>query len=111
MIYELRIYTVVPGRMDAIRQRFSKHTLGIFERLGMQVCDFWEDWNEQPKLYYIMEYASMEERTRQWEQFSADPEWMEVKRNSELDGKIVEKIETVFMKRAEFFKSTETFGD
>jgi hypothetical protein len=104
MIYELRIYTIHPGRIDAIRKRFSEHTLGIFARLGMQVCDFWEDLEEQPKLYYTMKYESMEERTRQWEAFSQDKEWNEVKRISELDGKIVESVEQIFMKRAEYFK-------
>ncbi|MCY9668576.1 NIPSNAP family protein [Paenibacillus alginolyticus] len=103
MIYELRIYTILPGRIDAIRERFSAHTLGIFARLGMQVCDFWEDLEAEPKLYYTMKYESMEERTRQWEIFSQDKEWNEVKQRSELDGKIVERIEQIFMKRAEYF--------
>ncbi|MCZ8516052.1 NIPSNAP family protein [Paenibacillus filicis] len=105
MIYELRIYTILPGRIDAIRKRFSDHTLGIFARLGMQVCDFWEDLEEHPKLYYTMNYESMEERTRQWEAFSQDEEWNEVKQKSELDGKIVERVEQIFMKKADYFKS------
>ncbi|MDU0199449.1 NIPSNAP family protein [Paenibacillus sp. PFR10] len=103
MIYELRIYTMYPGRVDAIRKRFSDHTLSIFARLGMQVCDFWEDLEEQPKLYYTMKYESMEERTRQWEAFSQDKEWNEVKQKSEQDGKIVASVEQIFMKRADYF--------
>lgn len=70
----------------------------------MQVCDFWEDLQEQPKLYYTMQYESMEERTRQWEVFMQDKEWNEVKRLSEQDGKIVEFVEQIFMKRADYFK-------
>jgi hypothetical protein len=104
MVYELRIYTILPGRIDAIRKRFSDHTLGIFARLGMQVCDFWEDLEEQPKLYYTMKYESMEERTRQWETFSQDKEWNEVKQKSEQDGKIVDSVEKIFMKRADYFR-------
>ncbi|MFC5648674.1 NIPSNAP family protein [Paenibacillus solisilvae] len=103
MIYELRIYTILPGRIDAIRKRFSDHTLGIFDRLGMQVCDFWEDLEERPKLYYTMKYESIEERTSQWEAFSQDKEWNEVRQRSEQDGKIVERVESVFMKRADYF--------
>lgn len=105
MIYELRIYTILPGRIDAIRKRFSDHTLGIFDRLGMEVCDFWEDLEAQPKLYYTMRYENMEERKRQWEAFSQDKEWNEVKQQSEKDGKIVEKVEQVFMKRADYFSA------
>jgi hypothetical protein len=104
MVYELRIYTIFPGRLDAIRKRFTDHTFGIFSRLGMQVCDFWEDLEEQPKLYYTMKYESMEERTRQWETFSQDKEWNEVKQKSEQDGKIVEHVEKIFMTRADYFK-------
>jgi hypothetical protein len=104
MIYELRIYTILPGRINAIRERFSDHTLGIFARLGMQVCDFWEDLEEQPRLYYTMKYESLEVRTRLWETFSQDKEWIEVRQKSEQDGKIVERVEQIFMKRAEYFR-------
>lgn len=103
MLFELRIYTMYPRRMDAINARFSNHTLGIFQRLGMKVCDFWVDQNGLPKLYYIMEYENMDERKRQWEAFKQDPVWIEVKRKSEEIGPIVEKIEEIFMKRADYF--------
>ncbi len=32
MIYELRIYTVVPGRMPNLLARFQDHTLGLWEK-------------------------------------------------------------------------------
>ncbi|TVY01883.1 NIPSNAP family protein [Paenibacillus cremeus] len=105
MLHELRIYTMYPGRLDAIEQRFSQHTLGIFERLGMKVTDFWIDQTGLPKLYYVMEYADMEERQRQWNAFRTDPEWNEIKRKSEESGPIVEKLEEIFMTRAPYFKA------
>jgi hypothetical protein len=46
----------------------------------------------------------MEERTRQWETFSQDKEWNEVKQKSEQDGKIVDSVEKIFMKRADYFR-------
>jgi hypothetical protein len=103
MLYELRIYTMHAGRMDAILHRFGQHTLGIFERLGMKVYDFWIDQTGLPKLYYVMEYKDMEERQQQWDSFRQDPEWIEVKLKSEKSGPIVEKLEEIFMKHAEFF--------
>ncbi|MCM3626225.1 NIPSNAP family protein [Paenibacillus glycanilyticus] len=103
MIYELRIYKIYPGKIDAIRQRFSEHTFRIFERLGMQVCDFWEEMEEQPKLYYMMKYESMEERIRQWEMFAQDKEWNDVKQKSEQNGKIVERVDQIFLKRADYW--------
>lgn len=103
MIFELRIYTMFPMKWDAINDRFSNHTLHIFNRLGLKVIDFWESIEDQPKLYYVMEYENMEERKLQWELFANDPEWKEVRSKSEETGPIVEKVETVFMKRSEYF--------
>lgn len=105
MIFELRIYTIHEGKMEAIQKRFEQHTLGIFERLGMQVYDFWLDETGLPKLYYVMQYKNREERDRQWDAFRQDPEWIEVKRKSEQSGPIVDRIEEMMMKRAPFFRS------
>ncbi|WP_260410866.1 NIPSNAP family protein [Cohnella xylanilytica] len=104
MLYELRIYTILEGRMDAIQQRFERHTLGIFERLGIKVADLWIDQTGHPKLYYVIEYKNMEDRQLKWGTFVQDPEWVEVKRKSEESGPIIEKIEEIFMRRAEFFR-------
>jgi hypothetical protein len=90
--------------MEAIEQRFSEHTLGIFGRLGMKVGDFWVDQEGQPKLYYVMEFTDRAERDRQWDTFRQDPEWNEVKRKSEESGPIVESVEEIFMQRADYFR-------
>jgi hypothetical protein len=104
MLYELRIYTMHPERLDAIQDRFSKHTLGIFQRLGMKVYDFWVDANNEPKLYYIMEFRDMDERNTRWDTFKHDSEWIEVKSKSEESGPIVKGIEEIFMHRADYVK-------
>lgn len=102
MLYELRIYHIYPGRMDAIHKRFSNHTLNLFKKHGMKTVDFWEDAEGNNKIYYILEHKDMESRTRNFEAFINDPEWIEVKRLSELDGPIVEKVESFFMKRVPY---------
>lgn len=103
MLYELRIYTMYEGKMEAIQQRFSQHTLTIFERLGIKVTDFWIDQTGLSKLYYVLAYKDMDERQQLWGTFRQDPEWIEVKRKSEEDGPIVENIQEIFMTRASFF--------
>jgi hypothetical protein len=103
MIYELRIYTLFPLKWDAINDRFANHTLGIFKRLGMKVTDFWESIEDQPKLYYVMEFESKEDRKLKWELFANDPEWKEVSSKTEEAGPIVDKIETVFLRQSEYF--------
>jgi hypothetical protein len=36
LIYELRIYDVVPGKLPALNDRFAKITSGYFEKHGMK---------------------------------------------------------------------------
>jgi hypothetical protein len=105
MLYELRIYTMYSDRMDAIKNRFADHTFGIFKRRGLKVYDFWIDANNEPKLYYIMEYKDIEDRNTRWNAFREDPEWVEVKTNSEISGPIVKEVQEIYMHRADFFKS------
>ena len=37
MIYELRTYQVVPGKMKNLNDRFANITVPLFEKHGMQV--------------------------------------------------------------------------
>lgn len=104
MLYELRIYYIHPGRMQAINDRFANHTLNIFSRIGMKVTDFWEDTDaENNKLVYVLEFANREERDAKFEIFRNDPEWQKARNESELDGAIVERVESVFLKQAAYF--------
>ena len=92
MIYELREYTAVPGRMPALVSRFKDHTLGIFARLGMEVVfmsvtELGADSSNE--LVYVMKFDSYDDMATKWAAFRADREWNEVRRASEADGPIV----------------------
>jgi hypothetical protein len=41
MLYELRIYECVPGRLPDLNNRFSTITLKIWERHGIKQAGFW----------------------------------------------------------------------
>ncbi|MDA3852062.1 MAG: NIPSNAP family protein [Spirochaetaceae bacterium] len=101
MIYELRIYDIHPGRMDNIKKRFEEKTLALFEKQQMIVLDFWQDLNAD-KIYYVVQHDDVESRNRNFDAFLNDPEWLETKRLSELDGPIVQKVESFLMSRIPF---------
>jgi hypothetical protein len=104
MLHELRIYYIHQGKMQAINDRFSNFTLRIFAKHGMRVTEFWEDIDaEHNRLYYVVEFDNMEDRDRKWEAFRSDPEWQKAKGESEQAGPIVEKVESIFLKRASYF--------
>jgi hypothetical protein len=96
--YELRIYYCFPGKLDALIERFQNHTTKIFEKHGMENIGYWLPVNnEKNALYYILAYPNKESRDKSWASFSADPQWKEVASKSEVNGKIVESVTSVFM--------------
>jgi hypothetical protein len=94
MIYELRVYHCVPGRLPALLKRFETITLGIWERHGIKQAGFWTvmigDSNQA--LYYLLAWDSLAEREKKWGAFMSDPEWLEKRAETERDGAIVAKV-------------------
>ena len=91
MIYELRIYRTLPGRLPNLLARFQNHTLRIWEKHGIRQAGFWttlvgESNNE---LTYLLAWESLAERETKWAAFMADPEWHAIRGESEKDGPIV----------------------
>jgi hypothetical protein len=93
VIYELRSYEVVPGRMPAMHARFQNHTLGLFQRHGIRVVGFWEAVvGTSNVLHYVVQFDDLAHRERAWAAFVADPDWQRVRAESEKDGPIVARI-------------------
>jgi hypothetical protein len=102
-LYELRVYYCEPGRLDALLARFRNHTTKLFEKHGMTNAGYWVPIkNDDNKLVYVLSYPSKEARDASWKGFLADPEWKKVQTASELDGKIVKKIESTLMTATDF---------
>jgi hypothetical protein len=103
--FELRIYHVAPGKMEALKTRFTDHTNKLFDKHGMTIIGFWTpDKPEEAdkKLIYILAYPSKEAREASWKAFREDPDWLAVKAESEKDGKLVEKVEEIYLNPTDF---------
>ena len=99
-LYELRTYTTLPGRLDALHKRFSDHTMKLFEKHGMRNEIYFVPTDPEKSkntLIYIVSHDNEEAAKKSWAGFRADPEWIKVRDASEADGKIVEKVESVYM--------------
>jgi len=94
MIYELRIYHSVPGRLPALISRFQHDTLRIWEKHGICQAGFWTtlvgESNQQ--LTYMLAWENLAEREQRWNAFMTDPEWIATAADSEKDGPIVQNI-------------------
>ncbi|WP_339322455.1 hypothetical protein [Paenibacillus sp. FSL W8-0194] len=51
----------------------------------------------------LKKFGSVDMRNLNYDRFRNDPEWLEIRRISELEGPLVEKLESLFMKNATFF--------
>ena len=92
MIYELRTYQVVPGKMKNLNDRFANITIPLFEKHGMKVIGFWETAIGEAtttELIYILAFEDLGHYQRAWDAFIADPEWQEAKRLTEVGGPLV----------------------
>ncbi len=100
--FEMRIYYCLPGRLDALIDRFQTNTTRIFEKHGMENIGYWLPvTNDKNALYYILAYPSKEAREKSWADFRVDPEWKAVAAKTEESGKIVESVTSVFMTAAD----------
>jgi hypothetical protein len=104
MIYELRVYHCVPGRLPALLKRFETITLGIWEKHGIRQAGFWTTLigPSNQTLTYLVQWSSMGERETKWNAFMADPEWIQKRTETERDGAIVAKVESSFLQPASF---------
>ena len=104
-VYELRLYRVNEGKMDALIARFGDHTDAIFKRHNMNSIGYWvpEDAPYSQNLFvYVLEHSSREEARKNWAAFQADPEWKKVKAESETDGPLADHIDSYFMNPTSF---------
>ncbi len=95
MIYEERIYTVMPGKMADIERRFADHTLKLFEKHEIKVVGFWKTaiGRQTFELVYILQYKDMNDRMEKWEAFTKDPDWIKARNDSETHGPLVAQVE------------------
>jgi hypothetical protein len=94
MIYELRLYQCLPGRLPALLSRFQNHTLRLWEKHGIRQAGFWTTLvgESSQRLTYMLAWESLAEREKRWSAFIADPEWLAIRAESEKDGPIVQDI-------------------
>ena len=53
-------------------------------------------------LVYILAYPSKEAHDKSWKDFLADPEWKKAQSDSEVNGKLVDKVESVYLKPTDY---------
>jgi len=104
-VFEIRTYTTEPGKLDDLLARFRDHTTALFEKHGIENISYWTPADEPRSadtLIYIVAHPSRDEAKKNWESFVNDPAWHKARDESEASGKIVSKVESVYVNPTDF---------
>ena len=100
-VFELRTYHAAPGKLDALQARFANHTLRLFDKHGFTVVGFWvaRDADGQPSndLVYLLAFPDSDARAQCWETFRVDQDWIKARADSEVDGPLLDSLESVLL--------------
>ena len=90
-VQEMRVYDAMPGMLPALHNRFSNHTMRLFERHGIENIAYWTEvvGRTHNRLVYMLGYPSLGDREKGWAAFQADPDWVSARTESEKDGPLV----------------------
>jgi hypothetical protein len=104
-VFELRTYTANPGKFEAMKNRFRDHILPLFKKHNLTVVGFWSPADgpaSENMLIYVLAHESREAAKKNWAAFSADPVRKQVWADTEKDGPINMKVESVYMNPTDF---------
>jgi hypothetical protein len=104
--FELRTYYAAPGKLEALNARFRDHTNALFKKHGMEIVGFWiptdKEKGAENTLVYLLAHKSREAAKKSWADFSDDPDWKKARAESEVNGKLVDKAESVYLSATDY---------
>lgn len=106
-VFEMRTYYAHAGKMTALHARFRDHTCKLFEKHGMTLIGFWSPIDKakaEEAMVYLLAYPSKEAADKAWKAFRADPDWLKAKAESEKDGPLVQKVDSVYLNPTDYSK-------
>ena len=104
-VFEMRTYYPAEGKNDAMHARFRDHTDTLFRKHGMVPVGYWvpiDTEKDGEVLIYVLQHESREAAARSWQAFREDPDWIAAKAASEVDGTLVEKVESVYLRATDY---------
>ena len=104
MLYELRKYEVMPGKMPTLLNRFGSFTVQKWQEYGFHLVGFWTPGFGGPnnQLVYIWGWESYEERTAKVGAWRASPERIKKWEETEKDGPLVRRVNNMLMEPTAF---------
>jgi hypothetical protein len=104
MIYELRIYNCVPGRMPDVLARFESAALAFFKKHEIEHAGFWTVLvgESSQQIYYLLRWSSLADREKKWAALQGDADWLNTRRDTEQNGPIVASVTNILLTPTKF---------
>jgi len=102
-VFEMRTYYAAPGRLADLQARFRDHTIKLFEKHGLTNIGYWTPIEDsENKLIYVLAFPNAEAKATAWKAFFADPEWHKVRKQTQANGRLVTKVESVLLSATDY---------
>lgn len=104
MIYETRLYQVVPGRMAEVLAWYGGPGAKIFARLGFHIAGAWtgSDPDHENEMTLLLAWESMEHRDLAFKALNGDPEFSESYKALHANGKAYGAVTKTFLRPTNF---------
>ena len=90
--FDLRIYSILPGKLDEFRSRWRDHAVPIYERHGLHSIGWWisdkKDGDGHDQFICLLAGKNVDTIQKSIGAFHKDPEWQRVEKETEKDGKL-----------------------
>jgi hypothetical protein len=104
-VYELRTYHCYEGKLEALKANFRDHHIETFKRHGIESIGYWVPQDPElakNTLIFLLAHPSRAAAEKNWAEFVKDPEFLKVAAESQKDGNIVQKMESVYLDPTDF---------
>jgi hypothetical protein len=100
MIYELRTYSVMPGRLPDLHKRFAEIALEYFKKHGIRIAGFWtnEIGGASDQLIYLLAFENLAEREKKCAAFVGDKDRLAQFAETEKNGPLVRRVKTQILR-------------
>ena len=105
-VFDLRIYSVLPGKLDAFRNRWRDFAVPLYERHGLHSLGWWvadkKDAEGHDQFVCLLTGESVEAIQKSIGEFHKDADWQRVEKETEKDGKLRSGVEAFKLRAADF---------
>lgn len=95
MIYEMRAYEAMPGKMAALQALFRDHMDTLFTKHGFRTVGYWaEAIGDNTMFHYMLAWEDSSQMEERWNALRADPDFRGSIDASNVNGVVVAKMDT-----------------